>query len=1360
MAGPSPVAAAALAGARAAASGGFPGSSGPSNPWSASPVFEAWNQQQALTSGWAPTVYAAGAVGLPRSFEDFRSGQFSPLEPIYPVPIDVGEPPSGRPRPRRFQFPVGFNLPVGQPGTEGLKLANFQVLRDYAEVPSIPRDVIEICTTDLINLDWDIVPTDIAEKEMQGNPKARADFEKRKVEVMDFWKNPDPDNYDDFEEWFTALVEDNLVLDAVALHLVPTLGKDSGPVGSSVGSLELLDGSTIKPLLNEWGGRPKAPQPAYQQFVWGVPRIDLMDVINLGPDADIEDIKEINPMLDQLTETVDEWAADQLFYVRMKTRTWTPYGFSPLEQGLLPAAIIFARQTWQWEYFRQGSLPQVFLDPGETIANAEEARQLQEAINMLGGDLGAKHQVIVLPPGSKVMPQKDTDLTDQLDEWLAALMCMPFGLSISDLGITPKIAALASPQSSRSQAAQAQDRSVRRSTIPRAKRLKRKIFDRVIQQLMGQEDMEWSWGIVEEGESRKDQIDQATALVGKGIPISSIDEQRIAIELEPLGLPWTTVPIIATATGQVIPFPTDSDLKADPTIGSGQPNPDALAASQAVLPPAPQPVAALPAGGAAKKPGAGATKKPAATQQTQTPAKTAQSAKTAPAKKPAPSKPGTNGSGSGPASPAHAGARAAAASSPKPSERQQSSGNKAFADELSILRRYLKKGGSLGEFEPRAIGKGVYNLAMHRHPGDPDDVISLIKASSERQQRRESALSDHRAAVVAGLGALAGQLARNQIDKGDFTTGATDVLSDGYGAALAAGADHALSDLGSAGIAPDFGDAADARAAAQSSYLDGFADDIMGGDLSTSDLADRAALYAAGLTGAFEQGYVETGDDVSDDTSGAANIVWNLGDAEHCGNCLDLDGQAFTADDLPGFPGDGYFGGDDGMCEGGPRCACFLTFEDQGDVLSQTESPSGARENALGEAPDTLAASRGKYSERLLKDFSDDQPRDDHGRWTSGGGGGDGGKEHSDVPREPGLPADHSAGMVAEHVNNGEVLHADADQAVQLAQDWGKAGEPVQLMGLDVNGKGNETLFDHSALGISRADMPQLPTDAAGQKDFIDFLAKNGVTVTQDSIDPRSLMATQNELNGAKVGQMLEGYMSGKFDVGSQTIFTSKEGDVLDGHHRWAATALYSMANPGTTIGEIRANADISRLVDLGRQYAGAHGIASQSFSATAAAGKAKGAKLTLPFATDTADGVPSQGYGLHPCPAEKPAEKTKRLTKMAKAGNAEPLIDYYNDGADGQIDWGSDGDFDQCVSVASAYMDEDQAHGFCQLRHLDATGETTSEHAASSKIVVKRRLPPELRAAGVEPGDSILDDDTAWIVKSVDGSWVELIEV
>ncbi len=220
-----------------------------------SPLFEGYNR-------WA-TMYGSS---LPRSFDTFRSGDFSPFEPILPNPIDLPEQPSGRPRPRRWQFPVGWNLPVGQPGTEGVKLANFQVLRDLADVGSIPRRAVEVCKADLLNLDWGIVPTDDAEKAMQGNPAKRKDFDSRKAELWSwFMYEIDPGLYYDFHSWLNAALEDLIVLDAMAIHILPSKGKNSGPMGSNIGGFEIIDGSSIRPMLNTYGGKPRPPEVAYQQ---------------------------------------------------------------------------------------------------------------------------------------------------------------------------------------------------------------------------------------------------------------------------------------------------------------------------------------------------------------------------------------------------------------------------------------------------------------------------------------------------------------------------------------------------------------------------------------------------------------------------------------------------------------------------------------------------------------------------------------------------------------------------------------------------------------------------------------------------------------------------------------------------------------------------------------------------------------------------------------------------------------------------------------------------------------------------------------------------------------------------------------
>ena len=107
--------------------------------------------------------------------------------------------------------------------------------------------------------DFRLVLENVPAALFRGYADGSVDLWDRKAEAMEFFSNPDPDQYDSFEEWFTAIAEDSLVLDAIALHLVPSTGKGHGPCGSNIGALAALDGATIKPLLNEWGARLRPP---------------------------------------------------------------------------------------------------------------------------------------------------------------------------------------------------------------------------------------------------------------------------------------------------------------------------------------------------------------------------------------------------------------------------------------------------------------------------------------------------------------------------------------------------------------------------------------------------------------------------------------------------------------------------------------------------------------------------------------------------------------------------------------------------------------------------------------------------------------------------------------------------------------------------------------------------------------------------------------------------------------------------------------------------------------------------------------------------------------------------------------------
>jgi hypothetical protein len=77
-----------------------------------------------------------------------------------------------------------------------------------------------------------------------------------------------------------------------------------------------------------------------------------------------------------------------------------------------------------------------------------------------------------------------------------------------------------------------------------------------------------------------------------------------------------------------------------------------------------------------------------------------------------------------------------------------------------------------------------------------------------------------------------------------------------------------------------------------------------------------------------------TGDDYS--------IQWQTTDAEACDLCQDHEGDnPYSLDTLPGWPGDGEFGGP--VCLGGPNCRCTLIYSDaSGNAATSRDEPIAA----------------------------------------------------------------------------------------------------------------------------------------------------------------------------------------------------------------------------------------------------------------------------------------------------------------------------------------------------------------------------------------------------------------------------------
>lgn len=72
----------------------------------------------------------------------------------------------------------------------------------------------------------------------------------------------------------------------------------------------------------------------------------------------------------------------------------------------------------------------------------------------------------------------------------------------------------------------------------------------------------------------------------------------------------------------------------------------------------------------------------------------------------------------------------------------------------------------------------------------------------------------------------------------------------------------------------------------------------------------------------------------------------------------------------------------------------------------------------------------------------------------------------------------------------------------------------------------------------------------------------------------------------------------------------------------------------------------------------------------------------------------------------------SKGRKSSSKRGGGETLRQYWEHGkGSAKVRWGQPGDWSRCVREVSKFMGP-RAKGYCQLRHMAATGMTTSQHA------------------------------------------------
>jgi len=397
-------------------------------------------------AGPDPTMGAPWA-----SFDGNRltGAQMGPGQPATPFPLG-GDP-------RQFQYRVGWNYPSPPDTDRGV---DGELLRVLADSFDLLRLCIEIRKNDMCHLDWDVIPT---EKNRSKREQWLKDNAGELEQIKQFFEWPEAYVTQDaaghwvrrgkvrFDVWLGALLEDFFVGDWL------TIWPRQLHNGATV-ALDRVDGMNIKPLLDLDGRTPEPPMPAYQHYLYGVPRASF--------------------------------TLDELLYRPRTVRNHTPFGFSHVEQMLVLVNLALRFQMWETQAYTESALPLGLLEFPENFS-PDQIEAVVETLNQaISGLAGERQKFHGVPSGTKWNAIKPFEWDQSFAQYLVEYTAAMFRLNAMKLGFMPGRGSGGQGLGGKGFSEQQSENDENKSTIPDARWIEG-LMNEVIQRYFNRTDVEF-----------------------------------------------------------------------------------------------------------------------------------------------------------------------------------------------------------------------------------------------------------------------------------------------------------------------------------------------------------------------------------------------------------------------------------------------------------------------------------------------------------------------------------------------------------------------------------------------------------------------------------------------------------------------------------------------------------------------------------------------------------------------------------------------------------------------------------------------------------------------------------------------------
>jgi hypothetical protein len=271
-------------------------------------------------------------------------------------------------------------------------------------------------------------------------------------------------------------------------------------LSGQLGALELIDGTTIRPLLDFRGRIAPPPAPAYIQMLHGMP--------------------------------TSYFTRDRLIYRPLNTAVNTPYGASPMEWFLLTVNLAMRREVFHVSSFTEGNVPEALV--GAPASWTQDQIDIWQKYwdAMVAGNVSMLRRMHWVPlegsrSGLPVYEFRKDDLgVTERDKWLMQVACWAFGNSPAEFGIMPGEGLGGKGYS------QGMENVQYRSMIGPITQHLQRLFCYVIKRWIGKPHLGFIWVGLEPQEDRLSQSQVDTAYIASGVYTVGYVQDRLGIPKE------------------------------------------------------------------------------------------------------------------------------------------------------------------------------------------------------------------------------------------------------------------------------------------------------------------------------------------------------------------------------------------------------------------------------------------------------------------------------------------------------------------------------------------------------------------------------------------------------------------------------------------------------------------------------------------------------------------------------------------------------------------------------------------------------------------------------------------------------------